>query len=261
VEISLEACIEAIRHAPDYVMEWRHGIILKSHPLTKEERQLLESLREEYRIKSQWLEYQMLNKNNLLRELRFTWKWYYKPLAEKSKAFYEIAMQVCTHPLTSVNPDLSPGLWMLLCEYDFCDSAMKNSGFTGKAKQIGQAAFYQQEKKRYDLLANPEGMGFSCEVRTVQLPAISALEQWAAFIASKDIEFRNTYYRDYIRTQNRCNRAIRDSPLQNIYLIDNELKIQGVGQRGKAQKKSPKVLDENYKDYSKSFPKLVMLSL
>lgn len=70
---TIEQVIYAIKNMPDHLMEYDHGIILNFSDQDGDG-QLLSAIRDEYRIKAQWLEVFWLDRTELLFELTKTWK-------------------------------------------------------------------------------------------------------------------------------------------------------------------------------------------
>ena len=131
---TLEQCINTIRHAPDALMEKR-GLLL-DYECRGTDAVLLKAAREEFRVKAQWLEYYLLDRTDVLPELTFTWKVEFKPLAEIAVSYFRLAQEVLPRLDWAQEQISSAGYWMMLCELQTCDSAMKNSGYTDKPKPV-----------------------------------------------------------------------------------------------------------------------------
>lgn len=231
---TLEQCINIIRHAPDFLFEKR-GIIL-DYSCQGADGKVLKSAREEFRIKAQWLEYYLLDRTDILPELFFTWKIEFKPLAEIALSYFRLAREVLPQVNWEHEQIPTPGFWMMLCELQTCEAMMKNSGYTQKPKSVplGKSSLYQQAVEHYDALEDVDKL--SIARRDSVLP-IQALEGEAALIAQNDVKFKNTYFADYRKTQKRCFRNLRDSPVRHLILqADGTLQVLGRGQ-GKRQKK------------------------
>lgn len=232
---TLEQCINTIRHAPDILFEKR-GIIL-DYSCQGEDGKLLKSIREEFRIKAQWLEYYLLDRTNILSELTFTWKIEFKPLAEMAVSYFRLAQEVLLLVDEMQEQIPTAGFWMMLCELQTCDAMMRNSGYAQKQKSVplGKSTLYQQAVEHYDALGDVNKL--SIARRDSVLP-IQGLEGEAALIAQHDSQFRNSYFAEYRKTQKRCFRSLRDSPVKHLILqADGTLQVLGIGQ-GKKQKKS-----------------------
>lgn len=198
---------------------------------------LLKVVREEFRIKAQWLEYYLLDRPEHLPELTFTWKIEFKPLAEIAVSYWRLAQEVLPRLDWAQEQIPTAGFWMMLCELQTCDSVLRNSGYTENPKPvpIGKSTLYKQAVEHHDLLGDVEKLSIG---KRALVSPVEALEGGAALIAQHDIAFRNGYFAEYRRTQKRCYRSLRDSPVQNLIMQeDGTLQILGRGQ-GKRQKKT-----------------------
>lgn len=223
--LTMGQSIEVIKNIPDHFMEYRHGIILDFES-RGEDGFLLKKLREAYRAKAMWLEFLLLQKTELHPELTFTEKACYKPLAKMSIAFLELATEVEPCFDWAKEQNLYPREWMVLCEFQLCETAFKNSGYTAEPNCIGKAQLYNRALKRYKSLEDPEELVFG--VSDFRKP-IEALEESAAFLAKEDIVFRNDVWQKYLKVQRQCFKALRDSRLKAMLLHNDSIKVLGRG--------------------------------
>lgn len=227
----LESCIRVIRNMPDILMEERHGIILDFKKSTDLDAELIRAIRKEYRNRADWLEYYLLDRVDLLPELTFTSKVNYKSFAELSIALLKIIQEVNLRSEWARSKKLTPRLWWVLCEADLCDTSFKNSGLTGKAQLMGKGVLYENALR---WVAQMSDVG---KLKTIsdQGTALEGLEGEAVLIARHDLEFRNTYYNDFLKAIKRHYRKLRDSPLVVTYIDDGTGKTldRGRDTRGK----------------------------
>ena len=243
---TIEQVVYAIKNMPDHLMEYDHGIILNFSDQDGDG-QLLSAIRDEYRIKAQWLEVLWLDRTELLFELTKTWKKHYKPFAEKTNAFWELARSVRIW-LAEAAPDArtffaaaelpKPLLWAFMCERYLCETKLKNSGYTAAARPKGKGKMYELACLRCDELEYVHNFKFGS---SALLPPIQALEQTSGAIAQCDRDFREAHYVHYHKVQKRCFRAIERSPLKTIFLNEeNTVQIMDKGhdtRKSKADKK------------------------
>ncbi|WP_250126271.1 hypothetical protein [Chroococcidiopsis sp. CCMEE 29] len=152
---AIERVIYAIKNLPDHLMEYDHEILL-DFSCRDEEGQLIKAIREEYRIKAQWLEVYWLDRTELTFELTKTWKKHYKPFAERTNAFWKLAQEVHiwltsasdirTSPTISQLP--TPLIWAFLCEYYLCEAELKNSGYTAFPDLVSNWRQHRQASNR-----------------------------------------------------------------------------------------------------------------
>ncbi len=228
-------CIWLIRNIPDFLMEYRHGIILSFDPEIQDGL-LIKAIREQYRNKAAWLEYYWLDKHEALPELTFTHKVHYKPLAERTRAFYHLAQEIYPRLASAQEQNLRPLEWTLQCEIQLCEIALKNSYYESTIHPpVGKSERYKEATHYYQWLEDAENLEFG-GTRTVS--AIEKLEMDASFLAKNDLNFRNNHYRRYCQTQKQLFRTIRDSPLLGVVATpDGGIKILGKGQGGRAKNK------------------------
>jgi hypothetical protein len=228
--LSNEQCIWQIRNAPDLLMEHRHGIRLS---FEDKDEVALNIIREQYRAEADWLEYYLLNKTELLPELTFTNKVAYKPFAERALAYLRLAQEVYPRADWAQAQNLYPITWMLHCEIENCENILHNSYYSVTLNPVGKVAQYELALKHCDWLNQVSQSAFK---GTIQSPPIEALEAGAAYIAKKDVQFKQTHFLDYQRSTKRFYRQIKNSRLVGIITnIDGSPRVLSNGQRGKAK--------------------------
>ena len=222
-DLSWEDCIYQIRHMPDLVMKYEHGLILESSREDEDDR-LIQSVRAMYANQADWLEYYFLENTKILPEIDSTNKKYYKPLAEMSLATLKLAQEICAFCDWLNKQSLSPRRWFLACEWEFCEQVLQNSGYISKPTLLGSSKYYSDMVARDRLLDDSSQIKL-IEVGILETTPIQALEGLACVISQPDsnVCFRNTHYREYRAVIKRCARQLRDSPLNPIYLNFNKV--------------------------------------
>lgn len=230
-----ERCIWIIKNRLDLLMEYRHGIIL-SFDHRSQDGLLIKEFRKQYRNQAAWLEYYWLDKHEALPDLTFTDKVHYKPLAERTMAFYHLAQEIYPRLALAQEQNLRPLEWTLQCEIQLCEIHLKNSYYESAIRPpVGKSERYKKAVQYYQWLENAERLEFG---GTGTLSAIEILEMGASFVAKSDSNFRNGHYRQYCQTQKRLSRTIRDSPLLGVVATpDGGTKVLGKGQGGRAKNK------------------------
>jgi hypothetical protein len=215
-------------------MEHRHGIILPFENL-EEDGVVLKTIREQYRGEADWLEYFLLNKNELLPELTFTDKVGYKPFAERALSYLRLAQEVYPRVDWAQDQRLYPLTWMLHCEIEICENILRNSYYSGTLNIVGKVAQYELALKHCEWLNTAHRWTFE---GTAQSSPIEALEVGAAYVAKEDVNFRGTYFLDYQRSIKRFHRQIKNSRLVGVAANpDGGFRVLGNGQRGKQKSK------------------------
>lgn len=235
--LTLEECVYLIGNMPDTVLGWEHGIFVDA-PLEYPAMRILQTIRTNFYILSQWLEYYELKKSYLAYELKSTYKKHYKPLAEASLARLKLIQEVCLHTKwTGTIPSVLH--WWVATEVEHAQVVLRRSGLIGGTFQpIGKVEAYRNVVSLCRGLENVERV----KLTEISDPTpISALEGIAVHIAQEDVKFRNTCWRDYLRINKRCSRALRDSPLVPVFLPMHGKFVRQAG-RGKSLK--PKKLCE-----------------
>lgn len=234
----LETCVYVIRNMPDLMMEHRHGILLDFTGASKDEIEIIQDIRKEYRNKAAWLEYYLLDKTDLLPELTFTSKVNYKFFAETTLAFLKLAQEVYPRSDLAQSQKLTPRAWMVLCEADLCDMSLSNSGYTGNAQPTGKRELYEYAMQYCEQMEDAQKLSF---VKATDGTALELLESEAAFIAKHDVRFCNSYYREFLKKLKRHYRNLKNSPLQITYLEpDGSTKALDKGRDARQRKASRK---------------------
>lgn len=218
----LQAIVATIGNLPDYVIEYRHGIRCDFHEDTPAGR-FFYLTRAAYRAVGMWLEYLLLNNTECVPELKLTSKVHYKPLAERSKAWLELAQQAWIHPQAQPNivqAVQSPGMWWLSCEVHNLETKLANSGYLDTPKPIGKAALYRDTVETFKRLDNPI---VSWQVTETNDP-IFVLESEALRISERDGRFFEDYWIPYVKAIKRANRQIRDGKLSTLWLEKTRLR-------------------------------------
>jgi hypothetical protein len=233
--LTRQDCIEYIRHLPDHKLE-AHGIRIDASYQQKDSF-VLKAAREEYEAKAQWLEYLWLDKIDLHPELTFTWKVQYKPFANRTCSFLDLAQELYPRLAWVQEQKLVPLLWTLHCELEICENRLSTSGYiSDKALQLGKVENSKLARNHYTALESTSQMPFSVE--EAYLPPRKALEDSAAYIASTDVEFRNNAYRKYLAAQRNYHRSVEKSDLNVIRVgIDGSTVMGGKGRDAKPRKR------------------------
>jgi hypothetical protein len=234
--LSREQCVWLIRNTPDFLMEYRHDILLSFDRKTRDGG-IVDAVRQEYRNTAAWLEYYLLDRCEVLPDLTFTNKVHYKPLADRAMAFYDLAKELYPRFVWAQEQNLRPLEWMVQCEIQLCEAALKNSYYEGTAQPTGKSERYKKAVQYYQWMENAEKLEFG---RAGTVSAIELLEMGASYVAKSDFEFRKTHYWEYCQKQKRLFRVIRDSPLLAVVATpDGDLKVLGRGQgtRSKSKKR------------------------
>lgn len=223
---AIEHLIYVIKNMPDLLMEHDHGITL-DFSCQNEDGPLLKAIREQYRVKSQWLEVYWLDRTELLFELTKTWKKDYKFYAKITDAFWKLAKEIRiqlaeaapdVHAFTAVAQLPKALTWTFLCERYLCENQLKNSGYIGNSQPVGKGRLNELACQHYDELETVFKLKFSGHA---SMPPTQALEQTAAGIAKLDPEFKNGPFLNYTKVQRRCWRDLERSPLKVLYLQED----------------------------------------
>jgi hypothetical protein len=229
--LTRQGCIEYIRHLPDRQLE-KHGIRI-GFSYQQKDSWVLKAAREEYDAKARWLEYLWLDKLELLPELTFTWKVEYKPFANRTCSFLDLAQELYPRLAWAQEQRLVPLLWTLHCEIEICGNKLFNSGYTSdKALQLGKVENSKLARGYYRDLENTSQLHFLA--KEAYLEPIKALEVSAAYIAKTDAGFRNNAYCKYIATQRSYHRSVEKSNLNVIQVgTDGSAEMGGKGRDAK----------------------------
>jgi hypothetical protein len=242
MKLTRKDCIEFIRNLPDHRLEG-HGIRV-DHCYQLKDSLVLKAAREEFYAKARWLEYLWLDRTELSGELTFTRLIQYKPFADRTCAFLDLAQELYPRLAWAQEQKVTPLRWTIGCEMEICETKLFNSGYTNDtALHLGKVEAYRLACKHYGQLEDTKAIRFSKEESSV--PPIQALEESAAYIAASDIGFRNSHYRKYLAAQRNYHRNITKSSLNVIRVgANNSTEIGGKGldakPRGKRLRQSEK---------------------
>jgi len=233
-ELTNEKFVWTIRNLPDIHMEYAHSILLSFAPEFQDGK-ITNLIRQGCISHAMWLDYYLLNRKEALPELTFTSKVHYKPLAERTMAFYHLAQEIYPRSQLAQEQNLSPLLWTLLCEIQLLEVALRNSYFeSGLRSPVGKATQYKRSVKRYTALGEPTKLKFK-GARLVS--HLETLEMEGAWLAKNDSNFCRSYWTPYCQKQKRIFRAIRDSPLRGILATPDGFKLLGSGNQKKSEEK------------------------
>jgi hypothetical protein len=235
MKLTRKDCIQFIRNLPDHRLE-AHGIRV-DHCYQLKDSLVLKAAREEFYAKARWLEYFWLDRTELSGELTYTRLIQFKPFADRTCAFLDLAQELYPRLAWAKEQEVTPLWWTIGCEMEICETKLFNSGYiSDTALHMGKVESYQLACKHYGQLEDTRAIGFSKEESSV-LP-IQALEESAAYIAASDTEFRNSHYRKYLAAQRNYHRAIAKSSLNVIRVgTDGSTEIGGKGLDAKPRRK------------------------
>lgn len=236
MKLTRKDCIEFIRNLPDHRLEG-HGIRI-DHCYQLKDSLVFKAAREEFYAKARWLEYLWLDRTELSGELTFTWLVQYKPFADRTCAFLDLAQELYPRLAWAQEQKVTPLRWMIGCEIEICETKLFNSGYTSDtALHMGKVEAYELACKHYKQLEDTRAIRFSKEESFV--PPIKALEESAAYIARSDIEFRNDPYRKYLSEQRKYHRAVAKSGL-NVIRVGGDGSTEMVGKGYDAKPRFPR---------------------
>jgi hypothetical protein len=213
MQITNEVLIHTIRVLPDILIE-QSGILLDWEGNDK----ALDVIRLNHRAHAEWLRYLLLDDVTVLPDLLLTDKALYKPIAERTISRLQLAKELWLHSTAAQQYFSSPLEWVLMLEACGYKDALLISYISHDAKLTGKSKRYTIFKKYYDALSETCGNGNKLTFRD-DLTPLQFLEVEAATIASKDIKFRNGYFRRYCQEQKRFHAQMRDSNL-NLLLVN-----------------------------------------
>jgi hypothetical protein len=224
-----EECIELIRQLPDTRIQ-ANGLQAENSYRKDDPSLIVATARYQYNAIADWLRYYWLGQNQLVENLIGSWKLDYKPHSDRVDSIWKLAKQVNLKEAWMREQSIDPQQLTYSCVSQICESELINAGYLGKASSIGKRENYINATKYYEQL---EATNRVVSVREAWLPPMQALEQSATFVASYDVTFRNTSYRDYLREQKRFHRLTAKGGLNIIRLSDRGIEIGGKG-KGKA---------------------------
>ena len=238
--LSLEECIKRIKNAPILILEHHHGIIL-DFKCRGNHGEILKGIREKYIGIATWLEFYLLQKNELNLELLLTTKKHMKPYAEMAIAYFQLARETFVIACDPNIKDyqLEPHTWMMWCVFDLCENDLECSGLLAIPEKLGVSTQWKMQQAHLNWLETTAltGSGINISQPITEIPAcespIDALELFAQSIARENIQFRNGFYRDYVRIQKRCIRQLYNSKYLKTMYLDDETGQPKVLVRGK----------------------------
>ena len=247
LKLTKEQAVAMIRNMPDDLMEYRYGVHLRDADLTPGQKKFFNAVRDEYRYKSDWLTWDLLDDQSILPELTFARASYYKAFGKESWAFYKLAKEIIERYDSPETKDVTPSAWMFLCEVNQCDAKLKRGGFCGQPTIIGKSESYKIALRWYTDLQKLKEDDFCIleqnnSEKAFRVTWLQALENIGAYIASIDIIFKNKEFRNYALARNHAFRTLsKNKYFQVIALKPNgelEQLEQGKGKRVKNCKNS-----------------------
>lgn len=252
--LSPEDFIKLIKNLPDHWMEDWHGIRVDYSSQNQDSR-LFKHIRKEYRNKAKWLQYYMLNHSEIRFELNHTDTYQYKLFAERTLSFKQLANEICSYKGSgeqeqeneicsykvswAQEQEIDPLLWTLYIEGQLCEISLRTSGYISDRALLigsGKSDLYTWGLAHCGWLEEVERLHFDNNAGNSPK---GALEKHAAWIAKHDIIFRNSYYADYLKTQKRYHRRLKNSKFNAVYLdSDNNIRQLGRGHDTRSNKRS-----------------------
>jgi hypothetical protein len=244
--LSIEDFIKSIKNLPDFWMEQWHGIrvdypsqnqdsrlfnlirkeyrdkakwLQVDYPSQNQDSRLFNLIRKEYRDKAKWLQYEMLNHSEIRFELNHTDTYQYKLFAQRTLSFKQLANAICSFKGSwAQEQKIDPLLWTLYIEGQLCEISLRTSGYISERASLigaGKSDQYTWGLAHYEWLEDVGKLRFDNNDGD---SAIGALVKHAAWIAKFDTEFRHTCYADYLKTQKRYHRRLKNSKFNVVYL-------------------------------------------
>lgn len=234
--INLEGCIYVIANLPDFLMEYKHGIYMPwgEDAGNEDVYRFFNHVRFGYRAMGKWLEYYLLDRDELKVELKFTDKAHYKPLAERCVAVYRLAQEILIRP-HEIQHNIFAGEWMTLFERDLLTIALKNSGLTGDPKVTGKSQLYREMVKNFEYLSDTSW--WTSSGKPQWMSPWDALISEAIRLSHEEPGFEEEYYLPFCKKIKQCQRKIKQGKLSGIYISQaGELKVVRTGKRPKISK-------------------------
>ncbi len=229
---SMEECIKLIRNLPDDLIEYK-GMILDWEE-NNEFNKSVNLIRSQYRALADWLKYYLLGYYELFFELSNTSKAYFKSLAERSKAIYDLASE--TYLLSDIlqKESLYPVLVLYLIEREICITLLNNSGITDKPNPIGKGISYETTKNMCERFENATLQHFNGQKSIHSIQELLVYQAKEISLITENYEFRS-HYHDFLKSVTRCEDKIRrNKNIQVAYLDKNSLSV--LNGRGKRKK-------------------------
>ena len=242
--------IQAFGLLPDFVLK-ANGILsseLKEGNLGV----LLRSHRDAFKAIKEWIVHFDSNANDKLRtdppELRFSWKFDYKPHAELSWALLNLCEEILKRDQFGwknlIASLLAAEIWFS-CEFEKLSNTFQSTGILGtnphpqRGKHKSCDAMSKQISSDFNSIPSRRFANASAfepnEIQTWDSTQ-EAIRTHAEKIAQHDIEFSNIYF-NYIKIQKRTIRSIRNNPNLQMAALekDSSLFVGAKGKRGKSQ--------------------------
>ncbi len=248
-------CVKAFSDLPNRVLA-----NLQFLPGSKEEKELIEGIKEIYHLTEQWLLVDQ-HQIKLKPQLVSTDGKHFQSHAELSVALYRLCEEAYRYPGWATEFFGSPaGLWVS-CEYERCLLGFENSGLIGEPLLMSKREFaanmaeFWGKQSRGDReettgrLRAPEKLReiypeHKPNIPTKLVSPFYMLILTASYLARKDDNFKQGIYQDYIKADKRHARAILNNPnLHGVWLtpsgnLDNTQSTANLpGSCGKRKKK------------------------
>lgn len=222
-QITLEDCIYEIRYLPDFLMKYKHGILLE--PIADKDSCLISSIRYEYFTIADWLDWDLLGYMELFSVLQQPPQKFYWPLANTSKAIHSLIKAICKACNWKHPNKISHLKWWIWCEYELCSLSLQSSGYyTGKSYPIGKSQAYKEllERDRYLDSLSTENLKETTIVRASPLEALIGLACLIARSNKGSPEVKKCFW-DYRTSVKSSLRQLRDSPLSPIFVENDRI--------------------------------------
>lgn len=221
--------IEGIRYLPYDVMANEYGIYLED--CIPDESQFVHAIAKNYQYLADWLEYYLFKDASKLQLLNSTERRHYKPIADQSIGMLRLIQEVCAFAPWVHAQNICVNRWWLACEWELCVQMLKKHGYTDSPSLIGVDKLY---KEALDLDKSWDEPNIkTIEVEIFQTTPMQALEGLAWKISEHpiNISFR-THFGNYRKILRSSARALRNSPLKQVYIIDGRCELMLRGKPG-----------------------------
>lgn len=184
-------------------------------------------------------------------ELRFSWEFDYKPHAQKSWALLNLCEEILKRDLFKWKKEegmesLSSSLLWFSYECEQLENTFKTTGILGPSSRKGKHsscdAMSKRISKNFDSLPSRKFKQAS-QFQQNQIQTWDSTEDairiHAEIIAQQDVKF-SSIYNNYIQTEKRTVRSIRNNPNLQFAALETDgfLFVGGKGRRGKGQNHS-----------------------
>jgi hypothetical protein len=216
----LGECVKAFSDLPNRVLADQQFL-----PGSKEEKELIEGIREVYYWTEQWLSYYLLDQHQIKPQLGSTDGKHFQSHAKLCMARYRLCEEVYRYPGWAKQFFCSPaGLW-LTCEYELCQGGLENCGLIGGAVLVSKTEFAAnmaqfwgkqsrgEKGETTGRLREPEKLreiypGYKPGTPVEHVSPRHMLILTASYLAGVDSKFRYGVYQDYWKAGKRHARAI-----------------------------------------------------